>query len=87
MIKDYSPLSSKSELNKILKKMSEILDITTTQYDDATSKYKAIAEYLNNDDEINALEPDMYAQGSFALGTIIKPLSDNNTPLNFALTL
>ncbi len=76
MMKNYSSLSSKSELNKILKKMSEVLDITTTQYDDATSKYKAIALYLNNDEKINTLEPDMYAQGSFALGTIIKPLSD-----------
>ena len=76
MIRNISPLSSKSELNKILKKMSELLDISTTQYEDATNKYKAVAEYLSKDDKINDLEPDMYPQGSFALGTIIKPLTD-----------
>lgn len=76
MIKNYSSLSSKSELNKILKEMSELLDISTSQYEDAISKYKAVATYLSNDDNIDELEPDMYPQGSFALGTIIKPLSD-----------
>lgn len=76
MIKNYSPLSSKSELNKIMTKMSELLDISNSQYEDATNKYKAIANYLSNDEDIRSLDPDMYSQGSFALGTIIKPLSD-----------
>lgn len=76
MMENNTPLSSKSELNKILKGMSEILDISTTQYEDAVKKYKAVADYLGNDEKINELEPEMYPQGSFALGTIIKPLTD-----------
>jgi len=76
MIKNYSDFSSVEGLNKILKQLTEVLDITPTQYKDAVAKYEAVANYLKNDDSINALEPDMYPQGSFSLGTVIKPLSN-----------
>ncbi|MCT4664227.1 MAG: nucleotidyltransferase [Flavobacteriales bacterium] len=76
MINNYSNFLNAQELNERLKQLTEVLDLTTTQYKDAVAKYEAIAKYLKNDDTIALLEPDMYPQGSFSLGTVIKPLSD-----------
>lgn len=52
----------------ILKIISQ-LDITPTMYQNAVTKYTSIAKYLDN----NGIEADMYPQGSFALGTVVRP--------------
>lgn len=78
MLKNYSDFSSFKELNKILKELTEQLDITPSHYQDAVSKYEAVANYLKEDTTIGMLEPDMYPQGSFGLGTVIKPISDKD---------
>ncbi|WP_299242642.1 nucleotidyltransferase [uncultured Aquimarina sp.] len=76
MLQDYTKFTGKDELNKILRKMGAVLDISNTQHEDAVNKYQAIANYLGRDEKINIYMPDMYPQGSFGLGTVIKPLSD-----------
>lgn len=51
-------------------------------YKNAESKYKSIAKYLEN----HGLTADMYPQGSFALGTVVRPYSkdkDKNYDLDF----
>jgi hypothetical protein len=78
MILKYDDFANSEELNKILKKLTDNLDITPTQYEDATNKYQAIANYLKNDNNIAILDPDMYPQGSFNLGTVIKPDTDKD---------
>lgn len=45
------------------------LDISPTMYKNAVAKYTSIAKYLEN----NGIEEDMYPQGSFALGTVVRP--------------
>ena len=45
------------------------LDITPTMYKNAVTKYTSIADYLKK----NGIEADMYPQGSFALGTVVRP--------------
>lgn len=52
----------------ILKIISQ-LDISPTMYQNAVAKYKSITEYLEN----NGIKADMYPQGSFALGTVVRP--------------
>jgi hypothetical protein len=52
----------------ILKIISQ-LDITPTMYQNAETKYTSIAKYLEN----NGIEAAMYPQGSFALGTVVRP--------------
>ena len=53
------------DLLKIIAK----LDITPTMYRNAEEKYKSITSYLNQ----HGLVADMYPQGSFALGTVVRP--------------
>lgn len=51
-----------------IKQLLRMLDITITMYKNAEGKYKAIAKYLQE----NGLECDIYPQGSFALGTVVR---------------
>lgn len=52
----------------ILKLISK-LDISPTLYKNAEEKYKALASFL----EDCGIDADIYPQGSFALGTVVKP--------------
>lgn len=58
--------------NEILEKIIKTLDITPTMYKNAEDKYKSLAKYL----EDKGLKCDIYPQGSFSLGTVIKPLKE-----------
>lgn len=62
---DYS-----TRQNDILRIISQ-LDISPSMYKNAESKYKSLTEYLNN----SGIDADMYPQGSFALGTVVRPNS------------
>lgn len=58
--------------NEDLEKLIAGLDITPTMYKNAENKYKALAYFF----EKNGLECDIYPQGSFALGTVIRPFRE-----------
>lgn len=45
------------------------LDITPTMYKNAIEKYQALAEFFKQ----NEIDCDIYPQGSFALGTVVRP--------------
>ncbi len=61
-------MSTYDRQRDILKIISQ-LDITPTMYKNAITKYTSIAKYLEN----NGIEANMYPQGSFALGTVVRP--------------
>lgn len=61
-------MSTYDRQRDILKIISQ-LDITPTMYKNAVAKYMSIVKYLEN----NGIEADMYPQGSFALGTVVRP--------------
>ena len=58
--------------NQLLERITSMMDITPTMYKNAESKYKSLANYF----EEHGLDCDIYPQGSFALGTVIRPLKD-----------
>lgn len=47
------------------------IDITPTMYLNATEKYKQLAQYLAD----NGIDAEIYPQGSFALGTVVRPIT------------
>ena len=49
------------------------LDISPTMYKNAVEKYHAITKFLND----YGIDADMYPQGSFAFGTVIRPNATN----------
>ena len=64
-----------SELNTILEKLTEELDLTPTQYNDARGKYRAVGDWIGKPDSpLEVYSPTIYPQGSIRLGTAVKPL-------------
>lgn len=59
-------------------KLVKSLDITPSMYMNAVEKYKAVATYL----QAHNIECDIYPQGSFALGTVIKPVNKSGYDLD-----
>jgi hypothetical protein len=55
--------------NSVIEELYKQIDITPTQYDLAKSHYEAVAKCLTEGD----VATDVYTQGSFAFGTVIRP--------------
>lgn len=65
------------QFSKFLGYVAEALDISETHYKDAENRYQALCHWLGREaSTVAAFDPDMYPQGSFRLGTVIKPISD-----------
>lgn len=72
-------LKQKEQFNEILESLGENLDITETQFNAAVASYKSVGSWLSKDDsELAPYNPTIKPQGSFILGTIIKPISDDD---------
>lgn len=66
-------------LKNIFERQSDVLsivaslDISPTMYENAVTKYKAITSFLCE----YGIKADIYPQGSFALGTVVRPSAKN----------
>ncbi len=58
-----------SERIKNITKVVEQLDISPSLYKNAIEKYKNLANLLSE----KGLDANIYPQGSFALGTVVRP--------------
>jgi hypothetical protein len=66
-------------LSNLLKEITEGLDIPESRYLEAKKRYEAVGEWLGKDESSLAFyKPEIYPQGSFRLGTIIKPVSNED---------
>lgn len=61
-----------------IKKLIDDLDVSEANYVKATDRYKSIAKFIEKSSLVT-YDPDIYLQGSFKLGTAIKPLSDEGS--------
>lgn len=60
-----------------LSALADELEISASRYDEAERSYRSLGEWLNRQQSLlRANEPVVYVQGSFRLGTAIKPLND-----------
>ncbi|NOU58887.1 nucleotidyltransferase domain-containing protein [Marinifilum caeruleilacunae] len=69
----------KIQINDLLENLGESLDINETQYNAAVDSYQAVGKWLS--DEKSSLAPympEILPQGSFMLGTMIKPINEND---------
>jgi hypothetical protein len=67
--------SHEAELNRLLGTASESLDIPASTHQLATDSYEAVGRWLSEEDSpLTQFSPQIYPQGSFALGTAVKPL-------------
>jgi hypothetical protein len=69
-------IQDKLKLGNLLTKTASALDIPDHVYEDATLKYEDVGTWLaENDSELKEYAPEIYPQGSFRLGTVVRPLS------------
>ncbi|TYB83587.1 nucleotidyltransferase [Oceaniovalibus sp. ACAM 378] len=60
--------------NVAIEKLAEELAVPQDRFDQAEKRYKDLGEFLHRDEsKVRDYDPDVYIQGSFALGTPIKP--------------
>jgi hypothetical protein len=70
-------INSKAQLSNLLTKTAEALDIPDYVYEDATLKYEDVGEWLSTEgSELKRYNPEIYVQGSFRLGTVVRPISE-----------
>lgn len=63
----------------VLDALSQTLDITPAQYHNAVKHYEAVGNHLARyDSPLARYQPEIIAQGSFMLGTMIRPLHEND---------
>ena len=63
------------EIDKKLEEIANLIAIPKSKYEEAENHYKAVGEWLAGENsDLARYNPDIYAQGSFALGTAIKPI-------------
>lgn len=68
-----------AEFDRILAMISELIDIPDYLHEEAVDKYEFVAEWLGADEStLSQYSPMAYSQGSFRLGTVIKPITDRD---------
>lgn len=69
-------IQEKQKLGDLLIRMASVLDIPDHVYEDATLKYEDVGTWLAAEDsELKDYTPEIYPQGSFRLGTVVRPIS------------
>lgn len=67
-----------NQINKKLEEIAEKISISDTKYEDAKRSYEAVGTWLADENSfLRNFSPNIYVQGSFALGTAIKPIMDD----------
>lgn len=65
------------QAEEFLSDLADSLGVSEARYEQAERSYKSFGTWLSRDDSVVAeFNPQVYVQGSFGLGTTIRPLSD-----------
>src|SRR5208283_4070186 len=81
-------IEQKDKLAEILSKSASELDIPDHVYEDAVLKYEDVGAWLAEEDsELNSYSPEIYPQGSFSLGTVVRPIDRYDYDIDLVCTL
>ncbi len=68
---------TRKQLNEFLQKLTEYLDIPESNFKKAADRYASIGNWLEREtSSVADFNPRIFPQGSFSLGTVIRPVSD-----------
>lgn len=68
----------RSQCSKLLEYLAESVGISDAAYQRAEGRYKSVGDWLSRKDSSAArYNPNIYPQGSFRLGTVVRPLSES----------
>lgn len=69
-------MENKQNIDKMYRKIAAEIEISETEAQNAKKSYEAVGRFLNN--KIEQYDVKIFPQGSFRLGTVIKPISDKD---------
>lgn len=70
----------KIQRNELIKSIIESLELPDSAYEKAKSRYENVGEWLGRDESLcRGNAPHIFPQGSFRLGTVIRPLDESET--------
>lgn len=65
------------QARRYIEAIADELEISDSAYEEGEKRYKSLGEWLDRDGSpLKPFRPSVYVQGSFRLGTAIRPLSD-----------
>ena len=65
-------------LNELFNHLTDEIEVPPSKYREAQDRYNAVGAWLGEDDsELSDFDPTIYPQGSFALGTAVRPLGED----------
>ncbi len=67
---------TKEQLNEIYKTLAKNIDISDELFEDAVKEYQNLGRWLDSNTPDYSLS--VYPQGSFALGTVVKPITEKD---------
>jgi len=71
--------AQKNQFSEILEELGKSLDITEEQHKKAVSSYEYVGEWLAAESSpISKYRPEILPQGSFMLGTLIRPINEDD---------
>ena len=72
-------LTKPVKIDDLLSKIAEFLDIPDHAYEEAVLLYEEIGSHLGADDSpLRPHSPEIFPQGSFRLGTVVRPLANED---------
>jgi hypothetical protein len=72
-----------SEIDDLLFRVVEELQLDKTRYSHAETSYEAVGNYLDNHEIVGRFRPTIYPQGSMRLNTTVRPLRGDEFDLDF----
>lgn len=72
-------LTTGTSLGSLLESVAQELDISPSKYEEAVNRYRAVGDWLDAEgSSLVPYHPRIYPQGSFRLGTVIRPVRGGN---------
>ena len=69
-------MENKQNIDKMLRKIAKEIEISKTEYEKAVKSYNAVGTFIDNN--IPQYDIKIVPQGSFRLGTVTKPITDED---------
>lgn len=76
-----------SNLDSLLQPICHKLQLSPSSHDQVENRYGAVGKWLRNCPKLSKFEMRLFAQGSYALGTTVRPLGKCEFDLDFVLLL
>ena len=76
-------LTRKTALYSLFDRIGQELEMPAARYQEATKRFQSVSDWLHECPVLGHFNPNMFAQGSFALGTTVRPLHGDEYDLDF----